>query len=158
MTRRTAALLWCSAGLLATAAAMHGAGRYRALLATAPVPPAGDAGGARRWAAPDARGEWASGTVAANPFRSTRDAAPLPFGSVAPVVLDAPPAPVQITVTGVAGPPWAAIVQGLPSRPQGMVLRPGQRVAGIEVVHISQAGVRLRSADSVWTVGVRRLP
>jgi hypothetical protein len=73
-----------------------------------------------------------------------------------PVFLAAPdpvPAPlVAVVMRGVVGPPWLALLDGVPER-QGVVLvAQGDTLGSIHVVRVSADAVTLRSADSTWTL------
>lgn len=55
----------------------------------------------------------------------------------------------------VGGPPWAAIVSGLPGEPTDRVVRVGDRLGPVSIERISADAVHLATSDTSWVV---RLP
>lgn len=110
------------------------------------------------WTARDARGDAVLAVVARNPFRDDRRAAPRPFGSAdAPTEAIPPRVRPALKVTGIAGPPWSAIVEGLPGRENGTVVRPGERVGEMLIARISKDSVRIVGTDTTWTLPLTRI-
>jgi hypothetical protein len=56
----------------------------------------------------------------------------------------------------IGGPPWTAVVEGIPGREQGIVLRAGDTVAGLTVRDVRAAEVIVRGMDTTWTLRLRR--
>lgn len=54
----------------------------------------------------------------------------------------------------VGGPPWQAVLSGVPSAGGDHVARPGDRIGELHVVAVSSKGVTVRWADSTWVVGM----
>lgn len=81
-------------------------------------------------------------------------------GELVATAPDVPPPPTQLpsyavsvrAITG--GPPWRAILVGLPGAPEMRVVRPGDRFGPIEVRGILREHVMLVSADSSWHVSL----
>ena len=60
-------------------------------------------------------------------------------------------------ITG--GPPWRAVLGGVPGRVGDQVLEPGARFADMELRSISRDSVAIATADSSWWLGLpRRAP
>lgn len=156
MTERTVRRIWSAAALMLGAFVWS-------VFANPPARPAEELGTSMlappsaRWIARANLGETVLATVGRNPFRADRRAAPLPFG--APAVIGQPASPPSrplLKVTGISGPPWSAIVEGVPGRPSGTVVRAGERVGGLLVERISRDTVRLVGADTSWTLVLTR--
>jgi hypothetical protein len=62
-----------------------------------------------------------------------------------------------LTLRGiVGGPPWNAIIDGLPGRPSGTVVRDGESVAGFSFHVTARDAVLIRGADTSWILTFRR--
>lgn len=93
----------------------------------------------------------------ANPFRWDRSAADPsaqaagPLGGTIPGAVSAPA--VQISLRGIlGGPPWTAVLTGVPGAPGAVVLRVGDTIAGFSIVRIRRDTVVVRGAGSVYTL------
>jgi hypothetical protein len=93
-------------------------------------------------------------------FRLDRVPAPVPFGQlpssdVAPV--PAPPAPARppLALQGIVGPPWQAVVEGLPDQEGPVVVRGGERFGELKVRSVSRDHVVVVGSDTVWRLTVR---
>jgi hypothetical protein len=99
-------------------------------------------------------------TVSANPFRLDRSAAPIRYAAVADPAAPPPPPPPpaaprpQLSVSGVVGPPWAAILEGVPGRASGVVVRPGDLVGELRVRAVSPSAVVIQGPDTTWRLTV----
>jgi hypothetical protein len=99
---------------------------------------------------------WAAATraVAANPFRPDR-AAPIehlsPNINVVPAGLADAHAPLALRGLS-GGPPWSAIISGLPNASAEVLLRVGDTVAGFSIERIKRDTVVLRSAGRLFTL------
>ncbi|HEX8717401.1 MAG TPA: hypothetical protein VF722_10550 [Gemmatimonadaceae bacterium] len=61
-----------------------------------------------------------------------------------------PPRP-QFTVSGiVGGPPWAALLSGVPGRDGGVLVHSGDTLAGFTVRAVRRTGVTITGADTTW--------
>jgi hypothetical protein len=88
------------------------------------------------------------------------DDSPFRLGSTAVLstVVTAPPPPQTGTTPSivvkaiVGGPPWQAVIQGLPGTTEERVVRAGDRVSEISILTIASESVVLRWNDSTWTV------
>jgi hypothetical protein len=107
---------------------------------------------------PDALTQAAADVVEGDLFRPDRTA---PTASNAPA---SPPAPAaaptprpRFVLRGViGGPPWDAIIDGLPGRPAGTVVRNGESIGGFSITVRSRDTVRVRGDDTVWTLTLGR--
>lgn len=87
-----------------------------------------------------------------SPFRIGR-VAQHAAGDAAVGTLDAPPAIPEIGVRAiVGGPPWRAVLTGLPGTPSPRVVQLGERFDPVRVVAIEADRVRLVAGDSTWVV------
>lgn len=67
-----------------------------------------------------------------------------------------PPVP-PLTLVGVlGGPPWEALVAGVPDHAGSILVREGDRVAGFQVVRVARDTVRLQGADTTLILTLRR--
>ncbi len=159
--RRIEVLLW----LAAAAVLLVGWSRWRAAeppvsasapaalaapAAPAPVPP-------RRLA------EAASRVAAGDVFRLDRAPPPLGFQPAAPVDEGMPPPPPEpppyrppLAVTGIVGPPWRAVLVGVPGRDGGVLVRAGDTLADLRVRSVSRGLVVVQGADTTWRLTVNR--
>lgn len=121
------------------------------VIAAVGAPPAADLAGRLRQA---------DSTVAGNPFRLDRSPAPSTIGDLPAVDPGLPPPPPpfrpQLSVSGMVGPPWAAILEGVPGRDGGVVVRGGERLGELRVRSVSPAAVVVSGPDTTWRLTVRR--
>jgi len=68
----------------------------------------------------------------------------------------AAPRPALVLVGIVGGPPWTALVEGIPDRPGGVLLRVGEETAGIRLVEVRGDTARLSGVDTTWVLTPRR--
>lgn len=160
------ALLW----MLALVFAVLGGARWRRAEPAAQAPPA--ALGAtppepRR--IPRARlAEAGRSVVGGNPFRLDRAPAPLGFnqpdpgmgmpgmmpGMPPPYTPPPPPRP-QLLVSGIVGPPWQALLEGVPGREGAVVVKRGDVLGDLRVRDITESVVVVASPDTTWRLTVR---
>jgi len=94
--------------------------------------------------------------VAVNPFRLDRSPAPLRFRPGASIA--APglvPSPSMVTrpvllLRAIAGPPWEAVVEGIPGRNEPVVLREGDRMGDLLIRAIGRDTVVVSGMDTTW--------
>ena len=68
----------------------------------------------------------------------------------------APPKP-QLQLRGVVGgPPWDAVLDGVPGRQAGVVVRLGEHIAGLGIVALKPDTVVVAGFDTTWTLTIRR--
>jgi hypothetical protein len=70
----------------------------------------------------------------------------------------APPKP-NLTLRGlVGGPPWDAILEGLPGHEGSYVVRAGDSVGGLRIRSVRRDGVTIRGMDTTWLLKLGRAP
>jgi hypothetical protein len=86
-------------------------------------------------------------------FRPERTA-PQPAHDSTPVaaVKPAPLRPKFVLRGLIGGPPWDVIIDGLPGRQAGTVVRDGETVAGFSIHVTAQDAVRVHGADTTWVL------
>lgn len=102
-------------------------------------------------------GEVVLRVVAADLFRLERKPATLPFGVPEPVSAPAgAPARVAPIVSGMIGPPWKALVEGMPGRTGGVLVAAGDTVGSYRILRVSSSYVEIQAPDTLWRLTVRR--
>lgn len=96
-----------------------------------------------------------------DPFRVERKPAPVRFTPWESASPSAPPRPAPIRpplalVGIVGGPPWSAVVEGIPGRETGVLLTVGEEANGIRLTEIRGDTVRLAGFDTTWALVPRR--
>lgn len=93
-----------------------------------------------------------------NPFRSDRRPAAVAFGAPPtppPVVATRPQSaarPVFVLRGIVGGPPWRALVDGLPGRNGSVLVEPGDHIAQFVISDITRDRVIIIGPDTTWTL------
>jgi hypothetical protein len=98
-----------------------------------------------------------------NPFRHDRRPASARFDPFpAPPNLRpapaAPPKPVLSLVGVVGGPPWRAIIEGLPGRSGAVVLGTGDTAGGLRLTAVTADSVRIIGLDTAWILTMQGRP
>jgi hypothetical protein len=161
--------------MLAAAALLAGVQRLRgaepevrapapALHATPPEP---------RRVAPERLAQAERTINAGNPFRLDRVPAPIGFSRPggmgmapgagmmpgmmpAPPPYEPPPPPrPRLLVSGIVGPPWQALLEGVPGREGAVVVRAGDVLGELRVREITGTTVVVASPDTTWRLTVR---
>jgi hypothetical protein len=99
--------------------------------------------------------------VAGNPIRITRTPAPIAFAldsqpmrrvaAAAPAVSRA-----VLILRGIVGPPWSALIEGIPGTAAATVVKAGDRFGDLHVVTIRKDSVIVRGSDTTWRLAVSR--
>jgi hypothetical protein len=97
--------------------------------------------------------------VAQNPFRLSRSPAEVPYtpqaeGAAPPPPQVARPSPIVSGIIG--GPPWEAVVDGLPGRQGPTLVRVGDKFDRLTVRRITRDTVYIAGRDTAWALAVRR--
>jgi len=97
-----------------------------------------------------------SHAVARDPFRVDRKPATVAF-AIAPTGVAGPPVPaapiVRIVLHGtIGGPPWRAIISGIPGRDGTIVVSSGDTLGTVSIRRVNKDGVTVSVRDSTWTV------
>jgi hypothetical protein len=104
----------------------------------------------------------AAATVAKDPFRLDRRPADAAFGAVAegtaaPAVEAPPPFRPPLALGGIlGGPPWEAVVEGIPGRESGVLARKGDQFGELRVTAVGADKVVIRGADTTWILTLKR--
>jgi len=97
----------------------------------------------------------ASHVMTHDPFRLERKPANVAFSIAPPAIVGAPPPgpPVRIALQGmIGGPPWRAIVSGIPGHDGTIMVSSGDTLGGVTIRRIDRSGITVRVKDSTWTV------
>jgi hypothetical protein len=97
----------------------------------------------------------ADSAIANDVFRTDRRPSHVAFGAV-PITgapASSPPRP-HVTVGGIAGPPWRAVLNGIPNHDGGIVMAPGDTLGGLRVRSIRRDTVIVQGQDTTWTLTV----
>lgn len=96
--------------------------------------------------------------LSTNPFRFSGSLPVLRYGEVeAPErPVDAPYRPMLVVKAIVGGPPWSALVAGVPGLPGHVILRPGDRSDSLRVLRIDRDSVVIAGPDTTWTLRLSR--
>ncbi len=107
--------------------------------------------------------------AATNPFRLDRVPAPVGYsrplaggpmgmGTLPPPPTYTPPPPPRpaLAVTGIVGPPWQALLEGVPGREGAVAVRAGTVLGDLRVRSVTRDRVLVADADTSWTLSVRK--
>lgn len=94
--------------------------------------------------------------ISNNPFRLSRAPSRTPFGTEPhPPIAPRFELP-QLSLRGLVGPPWRAVLDGMPGIEAGRLVSPGDTIQGVRVISIRSDAVVLRNSDTSWTLHLRR--
>jgi hypothetical protein len=102
---------------------------------------------------------------ASDPFRLDRTPPPLAFTSqpgapgMGPVAGDPPPPPrfrPTLSVSGIVGPPWVALLDGVPAHNASLVVHPGDVLGDLRVRSIDSDLVVIQGPDTTWRLPIRK--
>lgn len=109
---------------------------------------------------PDSLARATAFLVANDPFRLSHQPATVAYSpaleGVAPPPVARPPRPNLVLRGIVGGPPWSAIVDGVPGRDGSTLLRRGDSVASYVIRAVGRDTVTLKGADTTWQLTVKR--
>lgn len=104
----------------------------------------------------------ASGIRERNPFRWDRRPTGVlfnPWEPVAPPITNLPATPPKpsLSLSGVVGgPPWAALIEGIPGREGGVLLNVGQEAGGVQLRELVGNVATLTGFDTTWVLTPRQ--
>lgn len=94
----------------------------------------------------------------ADPFRLTRRPSPIAFGAApenaTPLPPKAPKPPLALSGT-IGGPPWIAVMDGVPGHEQSIAVRAGDTLAGLSVRSVTHDRIVVVGFDTTWRLTVR---
>lgn len=158
MTHLFERMLWLGAAVAIAAAAMEGASSARPRGASA-MQPSTVVPEIRR-VDEDSITRGAAFSIDNDPFRLSRRPSSVRYSSTPAA---APPSPVAtaprptLVLRGiVGGPPWSAIVEGIPGREGTTLLRPGDSAGTLVVRSVGRDTVVIKGADTTWRLTVKR--
>lgn len=98
---------------------------------------------------------------ARDPFRLDRKPADLPYNPWQPAVAPPPPPPPPVrpplALAGLlGGPPWSALIEGIPGREGGVLLQMGDSASGVRFVAVRGDTVILAAFDTTWSLTEKR--
>ena len=96
--------------------------------------------------------------VARDPFRLERRPSGVPYSAAteaAPPPAPRPPRPTLAVAGIVGGPPWEAIITGIPGRSEAALVRRGDTLGGFHVRSITRDTVRISGMDTMWVMTIR---
>lgn len=97
--------------------------------------------------------------VARDPFRLERRPSAVPYSPAlesAPPPPPRPPHPALVIAGIVGGPPWEALLDGVPGRQGTVLVRRGDTLGGLRVRSVTKDTVRITGMDTTWVLTVRR--
>lgn len=101
-------------------------------------------------------------TAEKNPFRLDRrppDLTYQPESEGVPMPLSEQPPPFRppLALAGVlGGPPWEAVIEGVPGREAGVLVRRGDELGELRVTTVGPERVVIRGADTTWVLTLKR--
>ena len=101
----------------------------------------------------------ATSLIETDPFRPARRPSPIAYR---PELEGAPPPPPRVPrpalgISGIiGGPPWSAVLEGVPGRDAGAVVRAGDTLGGLKVRAVKRDTVVITGMDTTWRLIVRR--
>lgn len=101
---------------------------------------------------------WESTIVDGDLFRASRTPSPVTFANAIEGAPPPPPKPPKppLAVSGIIGPPWEAILEGVPGREGGVVVRRGDALGELRVQSVRRDTVVIQGADMTWRLTVRK--
>lgn len=94
-----------------------------------------------------------------NPFRADRRPTAVRFGTITDTP---PPEPVEarsldLRLSGLAGgPPWRALIEGVPGHEGGLLVSVGDEIEGVTVLHVSRDSVVVSVQQFIQTLTPKR--
>jgi hypothetical protein len=66
------------------------------------------------------------------------------------------PHPVLVLKAIAGGPPWQAVIDGIPGQPPGIVAQPGMRFDKLVVRAVTRDSVVIQGSDTIWVLSFRK--
>lgn len=111
--------------------------------------------------APDSLLAAADRVAKSDPFRLDRRPADAPFGSPTAAGAPSPPesnaARPNPSLSGIiGGPPWVALLDGVPGHDGSVLLRGGDTLGGLEVRAVTATTATISGFDTTWKLALKR--
>lgn len=158
-TRRIEQLLWIVSVVVALTGTASAIVMQRPPRSTEPAMPLGREP-SNQTAAAKAADDQLRAILAGDVFRRER-AAPDSTIQTATQATPRPPTPPKprLMLRGlVGGPPWNAIIEGIPGHDGSYVVRAGDSVSGLRIRSVNRDGTTIRGMDTTWTLKLGRAP
>lgn len=102
----------------------------------------------------------AKSVTRSDPFRLERRPSSVAFGREMEGESAAPPQPTppkpELSLVGiVGGPPWVALIDGIPGRSGSVLVHAGDTLAGLRVRTLGPKGVTITGVDTTWKLTLR---
>ena len=156
------ARLFASCLVLAALLTLHGALRSREIMIIEPVasPQARRASvDVLQRVSADALDDAAATLVANDPFRLANRPASVRFLAASPGVAPSMRARPQLVLRAIiGGPPWSAVVEGIPGQSEGVVVTEGLAFDLVRIRSISRDSVVVQASDTTWTLTMKGRP
>lgn len=112
------------------------------------------------WSA-DSLSQLAQGVYGANPFRLERRPSAVRFDPAAgsfPVTITPPrPAPPVLRLSGIlGGPPWQAVIEGIPGKGGSTLAVSDETFGDLRIVRVTRDSVIIAGPDTTWKLSVRK--
>jgi len=96
-----------------------------------------------------------------DPFRLARHPSPVAYrpeleGFVPPPAQPRPPKPALVLTGMLGGPPWEALIEGIPEHNGALLVHEGDKFGDLRVRAIRRDSVIISSADTTWRLGLKR--
>ncbi len=100
---------------------------------------------------------WSRVIGARDPFRLERRPADVRYGAAPRIeaMVQRPPRPALVLQGILGGPPWRAVVEGLPGRTGGTVLAEGDSVGPLAVRLVTRDSIVIAGMDTTWVLRIR---
>jgi len=108
---------------------------------------------------PDSASRLATLVTDADPFRVDRHPSSVPFRAAQAEPAAATPQPVRpaLTLSGiVGGPPWAAVVSGVPGHSESVIVHAGDTVGGLRIGFVTARSMLVSGMDTVWRLHIQQ--
>ena len=157
--RRIEQLLWIMTIVIAMIAAVGGIVRRDQSPVAVPVIPEAQPA-AKTIASAKSANDRVRAILAGDVFRRERSAPDSAVSAPRPTTPQptAPPRPRLVLRGLVGGPPWNAILEGVPGHDGSYVVRTGDSVAGLKIRSVRRDGATIRGMDTTWILKLGRAP
>lgn len=99
----------------------------------------------------------ADSLVITDPFRLERKPANVAFGAPVVTALSPPKPRIQLVLNGIiGGPPWRAVLTGVPGHDGNTIVAAGDTVGGLRIRSIKHDGVVVQGPDTTWDFAMKR--